>query len=210
MDPARESAGEATKSRLIDATMESISANGLADTTTSKISSLAQVSTATIHHYFDNKDNLIQETMLHLLRLIGNEAVRRLGRARSGRERVIAIVESASFAHVDSADSSASAWFAFWAQAEHHPGLGRLLSLYTRRLRSNLHHSLTLMLGEELPGARIDDGRIQRMIDGIVAMVHGTFVSLSIGEGGLTQPSALALIGEYLDMLVSAQRHPQA
>lgn len=206
MDPARERAGEATKSRLIDATMESISVNGLAETTTSKISTLANVSTATIHHHFDNKDNLIHETMLHLLRVVGEQARARLRRARTGRERVAAAVESASFAGADDSGNSAAAWFAFWVQAEHSPELGRLLAIYTRRLRSNLHHALARMFREELPGTEVPDAHVQRTIDGVVALIHGTFVSLSIREGGLTQASALELIGEYLDMRLARER----
>ncbi len=198
--------GDATRSRLIDATMESISINGMADTTTSKISSLANVSTATIHHYFDSKDNLLYETMLHLLRLIGDRSKATVSCAITPRAKIAAIVESVSLSHAANFENTSSAWFAFWAQSDHVPNLNRLMFLYIRRLQTNLHFHIMNLLQEELPGTSHLDRMAERLTEGVTALLHGTFVSLSLGEGRLTSASSLLLIDEYIDMAITARR----
>lgn len=206
MEKEKISVSEAVKSRLIDATLQSISDHGIADTTTLKISPLANVSTATIHHYFDSKEKLIYETMLHLLRLMGKESRTLMAKALTPRAKVMAIVESVSLNYVDNNEGVSAAWFAFWAQSGHMGRLARLMTIYSRRLRSNLRCYTALLLKVELPSLNSPGRQIEYIVGGITAFIHGTFVSLSIGEGRLTPFSASAMIGDYLDLVIGAHK----
>jgi len=57
---------EATRQQLIAATVEEISAGGLADLTLSKISQRAQVSRGLVNFHFQSKEQLLVETLRHL------------------------------------------------------------------------------------------------------------------------------------------------
>jgi len=206
MEKGETGIGEATKSRLIDATLQSISENGIADTTTSKISEIADVSKATIHHYFDSKENLLYETMLHLLRLMKEQSQLRLKGALTPRAKLMAVVESVSLDCSGDAAETGGAWFSFWAQSDHTPGLARLMSIYSRRLRSHLRHFLAQMFRAELPEASRETEDLEHVVDGITSLIHGSFVSFSIGESKLDPAAAVALISEYLDMVIAAKR----
>ncbi len=55
------------RQQLIDATMASVAANGLHNTTINSISRLAGLSSGIISHYFGGKQELIEATLRHLL-----------------------------------------------------------------------------------------------------------------------------------------------
>src|SRR5215217_3475684 len=79
------------KRQLIEATIASIHAHGLADTTVATISREAGVSPGIIHHYFGGKDALLGATMRALLVELRAHVVAALREARSPRARIEAI-----------------------------------------------------------------------------------------------------------------------
>jgi AcrR family transcriptional regulator len=87
---------------LIDAAIAEIGAKGGLDVTVGQIAKRAGVSAALAHHYFGNKQQILIETMRHLLREFNAIAKRRMRAGQTPRERLSAIVE-ASFG-VDGCD----------------------------------------------------------------------------------------------------------
>ena len=61
--------------QLIDATIAAIDENGFADATISRISARAGVSTGVVHHYFRNKDDLLEATLRDLANTLRREVV---------------------------------------------------------------------------------------------------------------------------------------
>lgn len=57
---------EATRQHLIDATVDTIAATGLADLTLAKVSQRAMVSRGLVNFHFDSKEKLLVETLKHL------------------------------------------------------------------------------------------------------------------------------------------------
>ena len=125
------------KRQLIEATIASIHAHGLADTTMATIGRAAGLSPGIIHHYFGGKDALLGATMRALLVELRGYVVTGLRAADGPRARIEAIID-ASFADRQFQPRVIVTWLAFWGQAPHDGALMRLQRIYARRLQSNL------------------------------------------------------------------------
>ena len=106
------------KRQLIEATIASIHAHGLADTTVATISRAAGVSPGIIHHYFGGKDALLAATMRALLVELARLRAWPLCAGQHPRARIEAIID-ASFADRQFQPQVIVAWLAFWGQAPH-------------------------------------------------------------------------------------------
>lgn len=135
------------RQQLIEATITSISQYGFADTTVSRISKAAGVSSGIIHHYFGGKNELLEATMHELLRQLRSEVGKRLAMASDPRSRIAAIIDG-NFAPELFSPQATTTWLAFWAQVPHVPGLARLQRINAGRVQSNLHHAFKQLLPE--------------------------------------------------------------
>ncbi len=140
--------GPVRRRELVEATIWSIHEFGLADTTVTRIARKAGVSPGIVHHYFADKDDLLFETMRVMLENLRAGAVSALVMARTPRLRVFAVID-ACFSAGQFSPEVVTAWLALYASARKSPRLARILSLYHRRLRSNLVFSLRQMDGGE-------------------------------------------------------------
>ncbi len=131
MEPIRRAA-------LVKATIAEVGLAGTLEISVSRIARRAGMSTALAHHYFGGKDQIFVAAMRHILREYRSEVLLAL---RSTPDRAEAIV-TASFAASCFDPATVSAWMTFYVQAQTNPQARRLLSLYQRRLRSNLTHAL--------------------------------------------------------------------
>src|SRR5690606_31154013 len=80
--------------QLIDATVAAIHEHGFADTTVSRISALAGVSSGIVHHYFGGKDDLLEATLRAIAAELRRDTTDRLARACNPRERIDAVIDS--------------------------------------------------------------------------------------------------------------------
>ena len=195
-----------TRERLIDATIESVYQHGYADTTIAKISDLAEVSPATVHHYFDNKDGLLDHTMRRLLDEMHAKVVDGCALAASPRGKLDAVVH-AVLGDEHSDERAAQVWLSFWVHAEYIPGLRRIRDLYSRRLHSNVRGYLRQIF-REIGAADVDE-RADNAAAAVIAMLHGAWLSHAIKEtGGPDLESARQLVWDYLEMLLARAREP--
>ena len=214
--PRTEVNDKITRERLIDATIESVYQHGYADTTIAKISDLAEVSPATVHHYFDNKDGLLDHTMRRLLEVMHNKVVDGCAQADSPRGKLDAVVQSV-LGDEQSDERSAQVWLSFWVHAEYSENLRRIRDLYSRRLHSNIRGYLRQILRET--GAADVDERADHAAAAVIAMLHGAWLSHAIGESKKPQRAqpaaetpglepARQLVWDYLEMLLARAREP--
>lgn len=151
------------KAALIEATIAEIGAQGTLNVTVNQIAGRAGVSSGLAHHYFGGKEDLFLEAMRHTLRRYGQEVVAFLKGAKTPRARAEAVVR-AGFSPVNFQRETIAAWLNFYVLAQTNRDAHRLWSLYQRRLRSNLVHSLRPLIG----GRAIDAAaRIAGLIDGL-------------------------------------------
>lgn len=185
MEPLRRQA-------LIDATIGAIGARGSLDVTMQDIAGRAGVSPALAHHYFGAKDDLLEATLRHLLDELAAEARAALREAGTdGRARVLAIIGvNLSGRQFDPA--TVTAWLAFYGEANHSPVL-RLLSIYARRLRSNLVSGLALLL----PRARAEEAA-----EILAALIDGLYLRRAIHAGSPAHEAAIALARHTFDAIL--------
>ena len=176
------------KRQLIEATIASIHAHGLADTTVVTIGRLAGLSPGVIHHYFGGKDALLAATMRALLVELRVYVVAALATAVGPRARIEAIID-ASFTERQFQPQVIVTWLAFWGQAPHDETLMRLQRVYARRLQSNLRHELRLLVG---------DGRAAVVTQGLAAMIDGLWLSFALGQSARGVEAARGLARDYL------------
>lgn len=150
---------------LIDAAIAAVGARGTLDVTMSEIAGLAGVSPALAHHYFGGKSDLLQASMQHLLSELGREASAALQAAGPDPlKRILAIV-AVNLSGQQFAPATISAWLAFFGEAQHSAPMRRLLSIYTRRLHSNLMSGFTGLMPRREAAAAAET--IGALIDGL-------------------------------------------
>lgn len=182
MEPIRRKA-------LIDAAIEAIHARGSFEVTMSEIARQAGVSTALAHHYFGSKEQLIVATMRHLLGELGRDIVAALRAARTPRERITAIIE-ANFGTDQFRPATISAWLTFYVKAQSSLDARRVLSIYARRLRSNLRHALIQLT---------DRDTAVRIAEGTGAMIDGLYLRHALLDSDPDRSAAIRLTEDYID-----------
>jgi len=190
MEPVRRKA-------LIDATISAIGERGSLNVTVSEIAERAGVSSALAHHYFGPKEELLLATMRHLLAELGRDSVAALRKATTPRQRLSAIA-AVNFNAGQFREETVHAWLAFYVEAQNSLPLRRLLSVYARRLHSNLMSGLAPLM----PRAQAE-----RMAEAIAAQIDGLYIRRALRDGLPNPASAISLVEDYVDAMLAKQAH---
>ncbi len=129
--------GPVRKRAFVEAAIRAIHEKGFTQLTMADVAREAGVSAGLIHHYLGSKETLLTETMRFLLNELQRCVQERLAEASTPQERLDAIIES-SFDSVQMEPATVSAWLAFYVQAQRNEETAKLLTIYSRRLHSNL------------------------------------------------------------------------
>ena len=132
---------EIRRRQLIEATIASIHDVGFSDSSVSRIAAKAGVSAGIVHHYFEDKDELLEATLRQLGANLSTSVVRRLRAAKSPMHRLMAVVDGNLGPELFTPEA-VSAWLAFWSQVPASPRLARIQRIIIERLHSNLVHGL--------------------------------------------------------------------
>ncbi|WP_425052258.1 choline-binding transcriptional repressor BetI [Psychromarinibacter sp. S121] len=185
MEPIRRAA-------LVKATIDEIGAAGTLDVTVSRIARRAGVSSALAHHYFGGKDDLFLAAMRHILTQYGMAVQSRLTKAVTPRERLDAVVR-ASFESGQFSGHVVSAWLNFYVAAQSSPRAQRLLTVYQRRLRSNLVHDLRPLVGD----------RAHVAAETVAALIDGLYIRAALNPGHSAPEDAAGRVLRLLDLVIA-------
>ena len=186
------------RKELISAAIAAIHARGSLDVTIRDIASRAGVSQGLAHHYFGSKDRLIVAAMRHLLSQFSEQARKELKFAITPRQRLFAIIR-ASLGEEQFRPEVVSAWLAFYVHARGSREARQLLSVYTRRLRSNLIHELKPLAGDDAAS----------VAEGIGALIDGVYIRYSLGGDARHFRDGRRLAEGYVDLTLGFAR-PEA
>jgi TetR/AcrR family transcriptional regulator, transcriptional repressor of bet genes len=186
---------ESTQSRLrrdalLRAALGAISERGSLDVTMAQIAARAGVSSALAHHYFGGKEDLILAAMRRLLSAFAGGVVAELRGAKGPRARLTAIL-TASFAPDQFRQATIGAWLTFYAKALSTPDAAHLLSVYQRRLRSNLIHALRGLVAQE---------RAVEVAESVGALIDGVYLRQALASGPADPQAAVALVERVIDL----------
>lgn len=176
------------RKQLVEAAIAAIHEHGFANATVARIARRAGISAGMVHHYFEDKDELLVATMRHLLAELRADAVARLATCRDPESRIGAIID-ACFGDSQFDGQVFSAWLALYGNARQSPRLMSILSLYHRRLRSSLLHDLRHLVGE---------AEANRLADGIAAMIDGLWLRYALTGKPDHPETPRALTRDYL------------
>ncbi len=189
MEPIRRSA-------LVEATIHEIGVNGTLDVTVSQIAKRAGMSSALAHHYFGSKEQIFAAAMRHILTLFGAEVRGAMLMAKTPRDRIEAIIR-ASFAPAQFRPEFVSAWLNFYVQAQKSDEARRLLHIYQRRLRSNLHHAFRQIAGDNA----------RTLTRGMAAMIDGLYIRQALRADPMSPAAAIDVLLHYLDTSLAEGPH---
>ncbi len=182
MEPIRRAA-------LVKATIGEVGRAGSLDVTVGQIAKRAGMSTALAHHYFGAKDQIFLAAMRHILTEYAAAVRAALARAQGPRARLEAIVR-AGFAPDQFQGEVVSAWLTFYVQAQTTAEARRLLTVYQRRLRSNLLFDLRKLTGAADAAAET-----------LAALIDGFYIRAALGQGGPEGDAAAARVLATLDAM---------
>ena len=186
--------------QLVAAASAVIHEEGFGQATVARIARRAGVSSGMVHHYFEDKDDLLFTTMRHLLAELRSDAAARLSRADSPRERIRAIID-ACFSEAQFDEQVFSAWLALYGNARQSARLQGILSIYHRRLKSSLMHELRHLA--PMPEAL-------RLAEGIGAMIDGLWLRYALTGKPDRPETPRALTHDYvtaaLEQAIQRQR----
>jgi TetR/AcrR family transcriptional repressor of bet genes len=176
---------------LVEAAISAIHARGSLDITIRDIALRAGVSQGLAHHYFGSKNALIVSAMRYLLTEYGKQVRREIKRAATPRERISAIIR-ASLGREQFKPETVSVWLVFYVHAQVSEEAHALLSVYSRRLSSNLVHNLRPLVG----------ARAQTVAEGIASLIDGLYIRKALGSLN-TDESAERLVEDYVQRQIA-------
>jgi len=182
------------QTQLIEATLASVEAYGLAGTTINTISKLAGVSTGIISHYFGGKQGLLEATVRYLLKSLKTELVEALQKVDSSDPIVrLEAVVNVNFANIQVSSRGSRTWLAFWSQAKFSPELSKLQLVSERRLISNLKYSFRQLI----PAEHVDAAS-----HSTAAMIDGLWLRNALSDQPLSVETSTQYCIDYIHTVV--------
>lgn len=154
---------QSRREALIDATIEEVGRSGTLDVTVAQNARRAGVFSALAHHYFGGTEQIFCRTMRHILKLQIASVCSAQAEAQSPHARLEGIGR-ASLEPVNFRHDVVVAWMNFHVLAKVSDEIRRLLSVYQRRMRSNLLHEVRPLAGDRAPAIA---ETLATLIDGI-------------------------------------------
>ena len=173
---------------LIEAAYRVFLADGLSGLTTTRICREAGMSQGILTYYFKNKDEVLFQMVRHSNRLLMEDIIARLRRARTGWERLLAVIEG-NFPERHYDANTANAWVSFFAAATPNSRYAMLQKFFYRRLRSNIASALE----GSLAPADLD-----HFTRGFAALIDGLWLRRGC-TGDLTAAEAVRLVTGYCE-----------
>jgi TetR/AcrR family transcriptional repressor of bet genes len=144
---ARTQIPQVRRKELLKAALKVMQRDGLHAATIDKIAKEAGASRGVVHHYFEDKDDLIEQTMRFVHAARGKAIAERLRSSQSPSERLWSIV-SVSLQKKFFRHDLCNVLISFNAKAFDKAGWSRLLKTIRKRERSNLVHALRPLTSE--------------------------------------------------------------
>lgn len=180
---------------LTEAALETLRRYGLRGATVARVASTLGMSQGIVHHYFKNKEELLEAAMRRANADLSAEVVALLRQARSPLERLLAVIEG-NFAARSFTPEVAQAWLAFLAEVPHQPRFARVQRAMQRRMHSNLLHEFKVLLPTD---------EVEQAARGLAVLIDGLWLRLGLGVQPIGRPEALAIARGYLEQVLGTQ-----
>ncbi|MFD1559325.1 transcriptional regulator BetI [Paraburkholderia silviterrae] len=178
---------------LMEAAYLTMQEHGLSGITTARVAERAGMSTGLVHHYFKDKNELIESAIRVSTAEQKKDVLACVARARTPAERIWAIIEG-NFSERGYTRPIAQGWVSFCGDACFNPRFLRIQKIVHRRMDDNLLFSLKMLLP-------LDQARNVAL--DISVMIDGFWLRLAL-QGTPSRSEALARMRGYLERTLTA------
>jgi TetR/AcrR family transcriptional repressor of bet genes len=182
------------------AAFDLLAESGFHGATLGKIAERLGMSRGIVHHYFKDKEELLEAAVRYGNRMISKHLAENLRRCETPRQRLDTIVE-ANFSEDIYILGRAQYWVSYCAQATVTDRFGRLLRIQNSRMRSNLLHELRVLL---------PSNDAEQLADLLSMLMDGMWVRMAVSGTYPLKADAISIINELLDAKLGKSRRPQS
>lgn len=183
---------------LISAAIRVVAEHGIENATMAKIGEAASVSGGLAAHYFDSKEDLILQAYQKLLDDVFEITAKAAGIMRHEPLKQIKAIVAAVFGKELFTETNRAAYLRFWTASLSN---AQLLKLNRDAYQKQIEAIERLMrrAAEDL-SASID---AKRAAVGLVGMMDGLWLDMSLAKNSLNAKLAVDLCSEYVDMMLA-------
>jgi AcrR family transcriptional regulator len=197
-DPKSDSAGDARRNEIIEATWRAIATIGLEKTTIRRIADDVKCTTGLVTHYFASKDDILLAA-LKKITVTGDIRMREAASGLAGLARLRSLV--LSVLPLDEARVLEwRVWLAFWGRAYSTPRLRKEQQARYRAWRQSLQRAVedAISLGELSSTTNVDDETTH-----LVGLIVGLSVNAVVSGNNREGDSAIAVLDGHLTRLAA-------
>lgn len=193
----RRAAKAVRRRQLIEAAIDSIAKRGLGDTTLAHVSQTAGLSQGIVNLHFENKENLLNETMKHLRLEYEQNWRTALDKAiDEPAAQVAALLKSDYQAKVADVKKIA-VWFAFWGEAKSRPAYKKISQERVAGYNEILEDILARLIKE----GDYPEMDVASLTQGITSMADGLWLNLLISSREFKRSDAEKIMMQYMRQL---------
>lgn len=193
----RRAAKAVRRRQLIEAAIVSIAKRGLGDTTLAHVSQTAGLSQGIVNLHFENKENLLNETMKHLRLEYEQNWRAALDKAiDEPAAQVAALLKSDYQAKVADVKKIA-VWFAFWGEAKSRPAYKKI----SQERVAGYNEILEIILARLIKEGDYPDMDVASLTQGITSMADGLWLNLLISSREFKRSDAEKIMMQYMRQL---------
>ena len=179
--------------QIVAACARLIATRGYADTSIRDVASAVGISTGTLLHHFESKEQLLTATLVD----VGDSILGRMepkNNARDARAEMRHVV-NALLGESEDVDIGWRVWIAFWHEAAIHPELGRVAASLTGKSEAIFEDILRRGFDQgvfDCKDPRASAAELAALIDGVAIRLYGE-------QGGWSRRRAVATVLSRVD-----------
>lgn len=185
---------EFRRRRLMEATIALLAEKGVAGATVRAITAAAGTSHGLIGHYYATKDDLLVAALQHLFEGVAEEVACQVRRAGDDPVARLRTMPRAMFSPAVFSETNRAAFLALWHEIRFNAAVREA----NRQLYAGYRGRAVALVeaAARATGARTD---AEGLAAGLMALIDGLWLELSIGTGTITRQKAVALCRDYID-----------
>ena len=191
---SRDALKEARRIQLMEATIDCIAAHGFSDLTLADVAKSAGLSVGIVNFYFNSKDQLLIETLRHLVDDYiqqTDENIRNAG--QSAAAQLDAAIDS-DFHRAIANRKKVTVWYAFWGETRWRPEFLKICQQITDTFHAETRDLFARLIAEGGYGD-LDPDIVARGFD---AMIDGLWLDMLINPKSVDRDAAKRVLRTYL------------
>ncbi|NMM45627.1 TetR family transcriptional regulator [Rhodospirillaceae bacterium KN72] len=185
---------EFRRKTLIEGTIRSLAEHGVAGTTVRSICSEANSSRGLMNHYFDSKEHLLEIAFRHLYQTVASHVAKKQTQAGDDPVDQLHALPNAVFSAKVNTPQNRNAFLTFWHEIRFNPLVRKANQQVYGNYLENTERLFAAAAAER--GISLD---ARQAAMGLITMIDGYWLSLSIYEKLSSREEAIACCTNYID-----------